>query len=153
MRLKKCQSETNCYLQIVLVQALWKSYYNVTNSSIFRFWYFYSDVVIYSSPDWLIDWLIDWSIDWSIDWLILYFLVHKPITSFWLRSICKFFFLFWTRCLSCRGSRGFEQFSGFPWVFGAIDGCHIQIKTPSQHLQSYLNRLKSHSIILQVNNY
>ena len=48
---------------------------------------------------------------------------------------------------------GFERFSGFPRVIGAVDGCHIPIRTPSQNLQSYLNRLRSHSIILQVINY
>ena len=48
---------------------------------------------------------------------------------------------------------GFERFSGFPRVIGAVDGCHIPIRTPSQYPQSYLNRLRSHSIILQVINY
>ena len=47
---------------------------------------------------------------------------------------------------------GFERFSGFPRVIGAVDGCHIPIRTPSQYPQSYLNRLRSHSIILQVIN-
>ena len=47
----------------------------------------------------------------------------------------------------------FERFSGFPRVIGAVDGCHIPIRTPSQYPQSYLNRLRSHSIILQVINY
>ena len=46
---------------------------------------------------------------------------------------------------------GFERFSGFPLVIGAVDGCHIPIRTPLQYPQSYLNRLRSHSIILQVN--
>lgn len=44
---------------------------------------------------------------------------------------------------------GFERFSGFPRVIGAVDGRHIPIRTPLQYPQSYLNRLRSHSIILQ----
>ncbi|XP_067018487.1 putative nuclease HARBI1 [Acropora muricata] len=44
---------------------------------------------------------------------------------------------------------GFEEISGFPRVIGAVDGCHVPIRTPSEYPQSYLNRLKSHSIILQ----
>ena len=47
---------------------------------------------------------------------------------------------------------GFEEISGFPRVIGAVDGCHVPIRTPSEYPQSYPNRLKSHSIILQVRN-
>ena len=59
-------------------------------------------------------------------------------------------------CCLCLGEQaivveeGFEQISGFPRVIGAVDGCHVPIRTPSEYPQSYLNRLKSHSIILQV---
>ena len=47
---------------------------------------------------------------------------------------------------------GFEQMKGFPRVIGAVDGCHIQIKTPQDayHPMSYLNRKKDYSVILQV---
>ena len=47
---------------------------------------------------------------------------------------------------------GFGQMKGFPRVIGAVDGCHIQIKTPQDayHPMSYLNRKKDYSVILQV---
>ena len=37
---------------------------------------------------------------------------------------------------------GFEQMKGFPRVIGAVDGCHIQIKTPQDayHPMSYLKK-------------
>nr|XP_022290446.1 protein ANTAGONIST OF LIKE HETEROCHROMATIN PROTEIN 1-like [Crassostrea virginica] len=46
---------------------------------------------------------------------------------------------------------GFGQMKGFPRVIGAVDGCHIQIKTPQDayHPMSYLNRKKDYSVILQ----
>ena len=47
-------------------------------------------------------------------------------------------------------AEGFEQISGFPQLVGAIDGCHIAVRTPPMYPLSYLNHLKSHSIILQV---
>ncbi|XP_070390216.1 uncharacterized protein [Dermacentor albipictus] len=39
--------------------------------------------------------------------------------------------------------------SGLPDVIGAIDGCHVRISRPSESEQSYYNRKKFHSIILQ----
>ena len=45
---------------------------------------------------------------------------------------------------------GFEEINGFPRVIGAVDGCHIRIRTPSSHPDAYLNRLRYHSIILPV---
>ncbi|XP_077551269.1 uncharacterized protein LOC144166230 [Haemaphysalis longicornis] len=36
-----------------------------------------------------------------------------------------------------------------PDVIGAADGCHIRISTPSESEESYYNRKKFHSIILQ----
>ncbi len=44
---------------------------------------------------------------------------------------------------------GFQKASGFPRTVGAIDGTHIQIKAPTQHSDSYINRKKVHSIVLQ----
>ncbi|XP_062572674.1 uncharacterized protein LOC134267268 [Saccostrea cucullata] len=37
----------------------------------------------------------------------------------------------------------------FPGIIGAIDGSHIQIEPPSENPQSYYNRKRFHSIILQ----
>ncbi|XP_033753083.1 putative nuclease HARBI1 [Pecten maximus] len=37
----------------------------------------------------------------------------------------------------------------FPNVVGAVDGCHIPIEAPNRNPQSYYNRKKFHSIILQ----
>ena len=45
---------------------------------------------------------------------------------------------------------GFEEINGFPGVIGAVDGCHIGIRTSSSHPDAYLNWLRYHSIILQV---
>ncbi|KAL1468251.1 hypothetical protein MTO96_025559 [Rhipicephalus appendiculatus] len=39
--------------------------------------------------------------------------------------------------------------SGLPDVVGAIDGCHVRIARPTESEQSYYNRKKFHSIILQ----
>jgi DDE superfamily endonuclease len=39
--------------------------------------------------------------------------------------------------------------SGFPATIGAIDGAHIQIKAPTEHGDTYINRKKVHSIVLQ----
>ena len=43
----------------------------------------------------------------------------------------------------------FEEQCNFPNVVGAIDGCHIQIKTPSEDKECYYNRKKFFSIVLQ----
>ena len=45
---------------------------------------------------------------------------------------------------------GFAEVRGFPGVIGAVDGTHIPIKCPSEHRESYYNRKKYHSIVLQV---
>ncbi|XP_061188647.1 putative nuclease HARBI1 [Saccostrea echinata] len=37
----------------------------------------------------------------------------------------------------------------FPGIIGAIDGSHIQIEPPSENPQSYYNRKRFHSVILQ----
>jgi DDE superfamily endonuclease len=44
---------------------------------------------------------------------------------------------------------GFQNASGFPGTIGAIDGTHIQIKAPTEHGDTYINRKKVHSIVLQ----
>lgn len=36
-----------------------------------------------------------------------------------------------------------------PDVIGAVDGCHIRISRPSESEESYCNRKKFHSIVLQ----
>lgn len=41
------------------------------------------------------------------------------------------------------------QKNTFPGAFGAVDGCHIQIKTPLNHADSYINRKSVASIVLQ----
>ncbi|XP_037564034.1 putative nuclease HARBI1 [Dermacentor silvarum] len=52
-----------------------------------------------------------------------------------------------------RSKRAFSELvrrrSGLPDVIGAIDGCHVRISRPSESEQSYYNRKKFHSIILQ----
>jgi hypothetical protein len=40
--------------------------------------------------------------------------------------------------------------TGFPGVFGCVDGTHIAIRAPSQDSGSYYNRKGFHSILLQV---
>ena len=44
---------------------------------------------------------------------------------------------------------GFESKWGFPQCVGAIDGSHIPIASPQEHLADYHNRKGWHSIILQ----
>ncbi|XP_066585431.1 putative nuclease HARBI1 [Prorops nasuta] len=43
----------------------------------------------------------------------------------------------------------FLNLSNFPGVVGAIDGSHIPISAPKIHTNSYVNRKKFHSILLQ----
>jgi DDE superfamily endonuclease len=47
--------------------------------------------------------------------------------------------------------RGFETLrtKNFPGAVGAVDGCHIRIPSPVEDKQSYYNRNKYHSVILQ----
>ena len=45
--------------------------------------------------------------------------------------------------------RKFEEISGFPQAVGAIDWCHIRIKTPLKDAEDYINRKDYHSIALQ----
>ena len=46
-------------------------------------------------------------------------------------------------------SEGFQQLCGVGGIIGAIDGSHIRIRPPADDEQSYFNRKKFHSIILQ----
>ena len=39
--------------------------------------------------------------------------------------------------------------NSFPGGFGAVDGCHVAIKTPLKHTDSYINRKSFASVILQ----
>ena len=39
--------------------------------------------------------------------------------------------------------------TGFPQVYGAIDGCHIHIKPPQTGASDYINRKRYPSIVLQ----
>ncbi|XP_031359497.1 putative nuclease HARBI1 [Photinus pyralis] len=43
----------------------------------------------------------------------------------------------------------FQSVNGFPGIIGAIDGCHIRIKKPQEHPNSYCNRKNYHSVLLQ----
>jgi hypothetical protein len=45
--------------------------------------------------------------------------------------------------------QGYEGIWGFPNCGGAIDGCHIPIKTPENSHDDYLNRKGRYSLILQ----
>ena len=42
----------------------------------------------------------------------------------------------------------FKKYANFPGVIGAIDGCHIKIKAPSETQMDYLDRTLNHSINL-----
>jgi len=42
-----------------------------------------------------------------------------------------------------------SQRNTFPGAFGAVDGCHIPIKTPLEHTDSYINRKSVASVVLQ----
>jgi hypothetical protein len=44
---------------------------------------------------------------------------------------------------------GFQKASGFSGTIGAIDGTHIEIKAPNEHGDTYVNRKKVHSVVLQ----
>ncbi|XP_033759538.1 putative nuclease HARBI1 [Pecten maximus] len=46
-------------------------------------------------------------------------------------------------------SQEFERRNGFPNIIEAVDGTHIEIKAPTSHPQSYVNRKGYHSIQLQ----
>jgi len=39
--------------------------------------------------------------------------------------------------------------TGFPQVFGAIDGCHIHIKPPRDSMRDYINEKMFPSLVLQ----
>nr|CAB3251795.1 putative nuclease HARBI1 [Phallusia mammillata] len=41
------------------------------------------------------------------------------------------------------------QKTGFPQVYGAIDGCHIAVRAPSHCSRDFLNRKRFHSMVLQ----
>ncbi|KAK9688473.1 DDE superfamily endonuclease [Popillia japonica] len=43
----------------------------------------------------------------------------------------------------------YERSNGFPGIVGAVDGCHIPIKQPTQNPNDFYNRKHFHSIILQ----
>ncbi|XP_033729167.1 uncharacterized protein LOC117318274 [Pecten maximus] len=45
--------------------------------------------------------------------------------------------------------KSFKRRNGFPNIIGAIVGTHIEIKAPTSHPQSYVNRKGYHSIQLQ----
>ena len=52
--------------------------------------------------------------------------------------------------------REFEEISGFPQAVGAIDGCHIRIKTPLKDAEDYISTKDYHSVVfhgLLDNNY
>jgi hypothetical protein len=42
----------------------------------------------------------------------------------------------------------FKSLANFPGVIGAIDGCHIKIRAPSDHQKDYLDRNMNHTINL-----
>jgi len=42
-----------------------------------------------------------------------------------------------------------ERRTGFPGVVGAIDGCHIEISTPTEESNRYFNRHHDHFVVLQ----
>jgi hypothetical protein len=44
---------------------------------------------------------------------------------------------------------GIISAGGLPDVIGAIDGCHIPIKTPRENDSEYINRKGFHSLQLQ----
>ena len=46
-------------------------------------------------------------------------------------------------------SQGFQDLCGLPGIIGAVDGCHIRIRPLKDDEQSYYNRKKFHSIVLQ----
>lgn len=48
-----------------------------------------------------------------------------------------------------RSFRSLLRGGGLPDVVGTIDGCHIQISRPSESAESYFNRKKFYSVILQ----
>ncbi|XP_043479943.1 uncharacterized protein LOC122509767 [Leptopilina heterotoma] len=59
-------------------------------------------------------------------------------------------FIQWPRGIEVSNSeREFRKIAGHPGVIGAVDGCHIQISAPHENPDSYINRHKYHSIILQ----
>ena len=45
-------------------------------------------------------------------------------------------------------SNEFQSLGGIPEVIGAVDGCHIHIKAPSETQADYVNRNRKHSINL-----
>ncbi|XP_045118684.1 protein ALP1-like isoform X1 [Portunus trituberculatus] len=45
-------------------------------------------------------------------------------------------------------STKFKFMAGFPGVVGALDGCHIQIKAPTEAQADYINRTNRHSVNL-----
>ncbi|XP_031351953.1 putative nuclease HARBI1 [Photinus pyralis] len=45
--------------------------------------------------------------------------------------------------------RTFQRRSSIPGIIGCIDGCHVKIIAPKDHPNSYVNRKKFHSVLLQ----
>ena len=48
-----------------------------------------------------------------------------------------------------RVAEGFEKITRMPGCIGSIDGRHIEVKSPANDMDSYLNRLNYYSIVLQ----
>lgn len=80
IRQNKRYSETNCYLHVVLVQALQKSWHNVTNTNVCSFRYWRSDVCGLARQIAIV--------------FILLFLVYKPYQHFFVEANLQVFFSF-----------------------------------------------------------
>lgn len=59
-------------------------------------------------------------------------------------------FITWPKSNKVEVMTGFLSISGFPLVIGAINSTHINIKTPCDNPELYVNRKGHHSIQLQV---
>ncbi|KAK6489650.1 putative nuclease HARBI1 [Huso huso] len=55
-----------------------------------------------------------------------------------------------TRYQQEQTKRDLFNIAGFPWVLGAIDCTHVQIRTPSENAVIYINRKGYHSINVQI---
>lgn len=66
-----------------------------------------------------------------------------------MRRVNEFIKLHTTENDTRKAIQGFENISTFPQVVGALDGTHIRIAAPNDNPNSYYNREKNYSVVLQ----
>jgi hypothetical protein len=67
-----------------------------------------------------------------------------------LKETCRSVFIRWPSSSQKQAiSENFEALHGIPYIVGVIDGSHISIIAPEQHVADYYCRKEFHSVLLQ----